>query len=451
MFTKLFGDPYADMRAEETAEEQRLRALAQMDPIQQTGYAGLASSQLAGEGLRKTIGGFAGADTRSPTQRRVADVEAVKAEVAKLGFDPNDPASADEFHKRVIQILQQRGLAAEAMSVAQDWHKQKKENRKLDLESEDIERKRLKDDQVNQRAIERNDLLKAKLGAAASPVGKLMAAMERATSAQDKAYYKQAIENLLAGKWEAVDLGDRVQLRNKITGEVLDTEQKGLPPRDEVKDKKAKEQAANAYPSFMQGLQRQYDAAVRLHNHPGLSGILGKIGQNVGEEIAKPFLGNIATMLSSSEAGAALALHKQVQGASFLSGLAQLKESSKTGATGLGAVSEKEGDKVQSAAAALDRLQEAPDYRARLREYIAFLEEHAANLAEGATKDAVTAPIPLKKQQLMVPRSDPAASAARRPAAGPLRTAPAPAPTQMPDDGKVEKWDFVNGKLQRVK
>ena len=197
------------------------------------------------------------------------------------------------------------------------------------------------------------------------------------TDPAQRAYLKSAIENLAQHKIIVQDLGDKVQLIDAVTREVLRTDDKALGPREEKKDTDAKEAAEKAYGTFMLGMQKQYDAAVDLYNNRGVQGIVGRYGRWVGEP---GLFGGFASVFSEDDAHNALAQYKQVTGGTFLAGLAQLKAASKTGASGLGAVSEREGDKVQSDAAALDRLQQPNAFRGELAKYIRYMEALAARM-----------------------------------------------------------------------
>ena len=422
MLSGLFSPQFRDLRLEEKDEEDRLRQIAEMGGFKQAGYAGLSGAQTAGKALGRLAAAATGTDPRSPAQRGQAAVEAAKAQVAQLGFDPDDPKSIDQFYKQVIAILQKQGLAAEALAVAKDWNAQKLATSKESLAVREMERKEARDKAIDARAAEKNAALKLKFGAAASPMGKMLADYERADARNDsfaKGQLLKAIQNLAGPGWKAVDLGDRVELRNAETGEVIGgTLDKGLAPVAELKDENAKKTAADAYGEYMAGLQRQYDAAVELHNHPGVEGITGRFGRYVGEEGAGGFL---ASTISSDAAGAALALYKQVTGGTFLAGLTKLKNASKTGATGLGAVSEREGEKVQSDAAALDRLQQAPDFRRQLATYIQEIEGFAGRLSAGAAKDGIP-PRPLAAKALTVPGKG---KGRGKPAPAPAASAPA--------------------------
>jgi hypothetical protein len=417
MLGELFSPKVRDLRAEEAAEEQRLQFQA-ADPFRAMAHTAYTGGAMAGRGLG-TLGATAlGRDARSSGERNVQAVEAAKAQVAGLGFNPDDPKSIDGFYKNVISILQKQGLVAEAMAVAKEWNAQKLATSKETLAVEELERKKRRDAATDARAMERNAILGKRLGKAASPVGKLLDDMDGTADPVRRAHLAKAVENATAGKVQVRDLGDRVELleRNAVTGkwELIREDDKGLTPRDDLKDEEKKGTAQQAYGEYMAGVQKQYNAAVELHNHPGVEGITGRLGRKVGEE---GFGGEAMTLVSGDATRAALALYKQVTGGTFLAGLAKLKAASKTGATGLGAVSEREGDKVQSDAAALDRAQEAPDFRRQLATYIAEMQGFAGRLADAAAADKIPA-IPLATKSLAAPRGG-------KPAARPAAAAPA--------------------------
>jgi hypothetical protein len=206
---------------------------------------------------------------------------------------------------------------------------------------------------------------------------------------------------------------------------------------------------SSAYAEAKAGYQKQYDAAVALYNSPGLSGITGRFGRLVGEERDGQLTtaGHIATTAASGASRAALALWKQVTGATFLAGLAQLKAASPTGSTGLGAVSNAEGARVTAAAAALSREQDDADLRKQLAIYIQTLVESAGRLDAAANGDKVT-PIPLRTSALGGAQGVPVAAApvaAPSPAATPVA---APAAAGGP---KVTETEFEwgpDGKLR---
>jgi hypothetical protein len=162
MLTGLFEPKYNDLAQEQNNDDSRMMRVATMDPFQQAGFAALQGGNMMGRGLGEALAGVAGLDTRSPVKRNLDAVEAAKAQVAQLGFDPADPKSIDEFYKRVIQILQKQGLAAEALDVAREWHKQKNEDAQTAAKTDEVARKRTRGLQTDARAQERNRILEKK-------------------------------------------------------------------------------------------------------------------------------------------------------------------------------------------------------------------------------------------------------------------------------------------------
>lgn len=114
------------------------------------------------------------------------------------------------------------------------------------------------------------------------------------------------------------------------------------------------------------------EIAKRLRDHPGLSAITGK------GSVLKPFTG-----LREEDSRNAQALYEQLSARVFLSALQGLKDASKTGSTGLGALTEREGDKVQNAEAAMKQYQGTPAFQAELDRYIKILERTKGRLTEG--------------------------------------------------------------------
>lgn len=423
----MLGDlftPSARTLRDDELDKERVHQWQAQDPFKAMAHASYSGATLAGEGLARAGVAAAGGDPRTRLERNVEAVEAAKQQVAALGFNPDDPKSIDEFYKRVIQILQKQGLAAEALAVGKEWNAEKHKTAKSDIELRDLQRR------------EDRDRRAAELGIMRVASAREIAAAKNAT-AKEIADAKLTAEQLKDGPFKSIDYGDHVEVINRF-GEVISSKPKALNPKDEERDANAKRDAEQAYGEYLAGLQRQYDAAVQLHNHPGVDGITGRFARHVGTDDKSPVLGTLATTLAGKDARGALALHNQVVGGAFLAGLAKLKNASPNKSTGLGAVSEKEGDKVQSDAAALDRAQEAADYRKQLAIYIQEMEGFAQRLAAGAQQDKI-APKPLATKPL---NGAPAAKPAAVPAAAPA--APAGAP-------KVERWERgADGKLKRV-
>lgn len=418
MLSELFSPTFRNLLDEEK-EEEKVHQFQAQDPFRAMAHAAYTGGTLAGKGLGRAIAAAAGRDPRTPLERNTAAVEAAKAQVSQLGLDPDNPDSIDKFYRQVITILQQQGLAAEALEVGKEYaaekHKRSQEvhkTRELDIRAE---RDKRAHELGTQRIASQQDIARA-----------------RNITAKEIAEAKLTAEQLKDGPFKVIDYGDHIEVINRFN-EVIRSGPKAMNPKDAAKDTEKKGDAEQAYSEYLAGLQRQYDAAVRLHNHPGVEGITGKWGRWVGGEKDAPFIGAAASLLSSKDAGAALALHEQVTGGTFLAGLAKLKAASKTGATGLGAVSEREGDKVQADAAALNRLQQAPDYRNQLSIYIKEMEGFAQRMAAAAQADRIA------------PRN-----LATKPLAAPKGGRPAAAPQSPPSSPRVEEWERgADGKPRR--
>ena len=456
MLSGLFAPKYDDMQQDRRDEESRLQRVATMDPFQQAGYAGLQGARMAGRGLGTAVAGAMGADARPPAEKNMDAVTEAKRQVSELGFDPEDPKSIDEFYKRVIQILQKQGLAAEALAVAREWQTQKRadlragnEDKRLQLQNDELARKRERDAANTATARERNRILEQR-GALKPETIQLLAEYDGVDPLDANGKFKQdaivaRLNAISAPKGvKFVNAGNRIVMTDS-QGNELRTIEVGARPMNEKDEAKAADKDRNlgsAYASAKADYQKQYDAAVALHNHPGLSGITGRIGRLVGEEKEGQLTtaGHLATTAASDTSRAALALWKQVTGTTFLAGLAQLKAASPTGTTGLGAVSNAEGSKVQAAAAALSREQSDADLRKQLAIYIQTLVDSAGRLDAAATGEKVQA-IPLRTKPL---------AGAPAQAAQPPAQPPSAAPAAPSDRVRVKMPDGQVGTIPRA-
>jgi hypothetical protein len=389
MFSNLFN-PRVDPAIAE--DEERLRALAGMKPHEQMGYTSLSGGAQMGQGLGKMAAGLTGRDTQSPTVKRNAALEAAKAEIAQLGAKPDREA--------MIAILRKHGLLGESLDVGSALTDQDATAERLRIQAEESARKAKKDVLTDERAKERNAILKTN---GVPEFGKYIQMIEDAVDPATRQLYTERVNQMLgkSGKGiKVVDLGDRVQLVDAATGKPVGAEMdKGSAPLNEKDAAKAaaeEKRQGGAYSKAMAGAQSDYDAAVRLYSHPGVSAMTGAWMRLVGEPGA---FGQIVTSMTTDAGRAAFELWRQVTGKTFLSGLNALKEASPTGSTGLGQVSNIEGDKVQASMAALGRSQNAADFRLNLKVYIAKLEEAADNMASAAPIDLLK-PILLQKKPL---------------------------------------------------
>ena len=449
MLPGLLNPTVRDLRTEQQDEERRLAGLA-ADPFRADAYTAYSGAKLAGQGLARAAGGAMGLDTRTAPERNAQAVAAVKAQVAQMGFDPSDPKSLDQFYMQVVKILQQQGLVAEAAEVAKEWRTAEQTDASNDLKLREQERKEAKDAATETYQKDRNEILRQR---GVPEYQKYVELIEQTTDPITRKMYLDRL-NMMAGKAKGIkfeDAGDRVIARDAATNEVLSVDQKGAAPMNETAKAKAdekKDKNSTAYRNAKAGMQQQYDAAVDLYNMPGFDAIFGRTGQFIGQE---GIAGTAATLLSRDASRAAYEKWKQITGTTFLTGLAQLKQASPTGSTGLGAVSNIEGDKVQAAGAALGRSQDAGSARTQLRVYIQTLVDASSRIDEAAQAEGIT-PVPLVQKALTGPQRGKAATAAPQAPAIPPAAPSAPQPALTPAAAPGSTVEFTrdaNGKIVR--
>jgi len=155
-----------------------------------------------------------------------------------------------------------------------------------------------------------------------------------------------------------------------------------------IEDKKS--EAAAATVRSLQGLIRALDndiqAAQRLMVHPGLTQIVGP--QNGA--IPGPAL----VALKGATAGGAHAVFLTVEAQAFIQALQDLKATSKTGASGLGQLTEREGDKIQAAKAPLTRQQGDEQFKRSLADYITALQGTRKAASQELTGVSAEVPAP---------------------------------------------------------
>jgi len=409
-------------------EDEDLR-LAQMDSGQRYDY----QMMKAGRGLGQAVGGLAGQDMREPAEKHNANVAAIKAEMAKSGLE----VGSDEYLQMLMKLFNQYGMVDQATAVQAQLEAAKDKRLGRKIQERQVERLENRDLQAVEMARAKDETARLKLGGnTAGIIARIeQVSTQLAENPSDPALLsaQQNLERALEvelgrNKGVVVSKTNNVlQISDKQTGALIREVQMGEKPLT-AKDKAKQGDVPGVYAEAMAGLQKQYDAVADIFAHPGVEGMTGRFGRFVGEKSAtggESILTTAANVLSGDESRSALAKHDQIAGGAFLGGLAKLKQASKTGATGLGAVSEREGDKVQADAAAINRLQNADSYRQQLKIYAEFMEGFADRLAAGAEKDGI-APIPLQRKAFTAP--------GRRP----MKPGPAPRAAAAPATGSVK-------------
>lgn len=460
MLDALFAPKQKDLLAEERAEEQRLQFQAS-DPFRATAHAVYEGSTMAGKGLGRAAAAAMGGDSRTPSDRQVDAIERAKAEIAAMeDVDFSTPAGVDRYYLGVINILRRNGLPGEAHAAALEWNKHKNEAADRGLKVDELNRKKAADEakaaelkRKNEIAAERN---KALADRGLPEIVRIVNAIEKETDPVSRDRLVKYANAQIESKKKGVILenaGDRVIVRDKATGEVIGTDIMGEKPMTEQQRDKATRADAGletAYKAAMLAMQTAYKAAVDLYNSPGLDNLIGKwsgIAAETGPE--KGGFAREAAIARLTPAGQeALSLFNQVQGATFIQALLDLKAAGK-GSTGLGAVSEVEGNKIQAAKGSLWPRQQPESFRRKLADYVSTIEAAANNLAGKAKEDGLS-PIHLN----IVPLTGPIRGRAAEPASPTPKPAEPAAgePTVRLFHPKTKKpWNILRSKVDEAK
>lgn len=464
MLGSLFSPSERDLLAEQQAQEKTLMDLSG-DPFRAMAYTSLKGANQAGAGLAGAAANAAGIDVRAPGQVQQDAIASAKAEIAKRNFDLTTPKGLDDFYRALIQILSSKGLAAEAAMMAKEWYTESQGLRKGDLQNQELQRKIEKDKNSNAVAVERNRIAALNIDKKNMPeTVKLLDNLDTmyadGPADPNRVAAIMARLNQLAGgnKWQ--DLGDRRALFSPDGKELTDAAV-GVKPLDakaQAKQDKADEKDQSAYNMNAENAQNTYNVAVQAYNHPGLDNAIGPVhGQALVEAEKTGFMSGLQQIAPSllggiSREGLAFgALFQQVRGGTFITALKDLQQSGRAGSTGLGALSNVEGQKIQAAKAALSPIQPPADFRARLADYIHMMERSWAIINSNA-KSAGFTTREMQKGTLNASKgraADYKAPAAATPAASPA-TAPAPAASPAPatSGGRVERG--ADGKLKLV-
>lgn len=363
----------------------------QLSPGEQIGVDLARSQRMAERGAENIVRGLAGSESAAGTQRQQAGAE-LRALAAKVV-----PGSV-EFYRAAADIFRKYGMVAEA--------------EKMQTSLRDLEIGKGEQDPTlkMQQAF---DELKKRFDAGDTSVAPAMAALKRridaagtsrATPASDPEFIK-----LLNAYEAAIEAGqgDRAVLIKqaldahvkKAAGSGADMTAYQKVMSDLAKEREAriaadKKTTSNAslagITHALQGVTRSVDqdlqAAERLLVHPGTPYITGKW---VG-------LGGRLTAAASDAAAGANALLLNVHAQTFLRALSDLRTTSKTSASGLGQLTEKEGDKIQNAKVALDPQQPTEQFLRTLRGYIDQLRSTRTQAASELTSVKADVPVPPK-------------------------------------------------------
>jgi hypothetical protein len=380
-------------------EEERLLDYARLTPaqrsvlnerrMQQRGTRSFKAATRAALGLPEIP------DAQANRQAAAQELRALAAKVR--------PGTA-EFYDAAIPILQKHGLPEEAGKMEESRRALADSQRELETGKAELS-PAVKLMRAKDLLAKRPDASGPEVQAAVAAIDREMAALgtKPGAAANDPEFIKllNSYEAALKGGNEpraaliqkALDAWlQRAQNKGEDTARYRDA-MLALRKREvdmKIAEKTAKKDAADrAVVKSIQALVRAIDedlsSATRLLAHPGLDFI---IGPRAGVDIAE----SAVAMVSGPMAGA-MALYKQVRGQTFIRALQDLKATSSTGASGLGQLTEIEGDKIQNAKVAISRQQPPAQFRRTIQGYLNLLNTGRAVAAQELSSAGETVPV----------------------------------------------------------
>jgi hypothetical protein len=127
-----------------------------------------------------------------------------------------------------------------------------------------------------------------------------------------------------------------------------------------------------------QAVNTDINTATALAAHPGLKSITGAYQGALAKNADNPAVVASSPVVFGGDGLAALALYKRVIANTTMRALATLKQQSATGASGLGQLSDREGEMLKNAMAALDLAQPTAAFKKNLDDYITALRDTKA-------------------------------------------------------------------------
>lgn len=221
---------------------------------------------------------------------------------------------------------------------------------------------------VSNADVEANDIYKQQQTAKDRQLQRDLSAEEARQRSLDRASTISA-ENQRASEGRALTRA----LAEDRTSAAKDAAQEKL----DAKNKANADRAATSYDSATSGLDELAETATALRNHPGLGGITG--------------LQSHVPNLPGGDAANAHALMGHMLSDVQIQAMLGLKNASKTGSTGFGQLSEREGEILRQSMAALDQNQSTDAFKAQLDKIIKTIGESKARLRAAAEREQMPA------------------------------------------------------------
>jgi len=370
-------------------DQEEAYKYAQLTPAQQIALRQRMAEQGVERGAENVARGALGLPQSEQQNREAAGME-LKRLAQKVG------PGTEEFYTQAAAVFRKHNMVAEAETMEQRRHlleigKGERSSTLMKMQRDrDTLAKRPDAGTPNvQAAISALDRQIAALGVpaqgskAADPEFiRLLDAYEAAMAAGQgdrAALIKQGIDAWLANKKKS---GDDMTPYQKVMAALAAKREDRADKKDTRKVKADEAATVSALQGTVRAIDNDLQSAERLFEHPGLPWITGA---RVG------VAGRLAAAASSDAAGAhALLLNVQAQ--TFIKALQDLKATSRTGASGLGQLTEREGDKIQNAKVALDPQQPTDQFKRTLTSYIGQLK--AARTAGASELAGVQADVP---------------------------------------------------------
>jgi len=348
----------------ENKDEEEAYRFARLSPDEQAALDRRQAEQTVSRGVESTARGMLGMP--GANHRELAGMELKKlAETVRPG--------TEEFYTAAADIFRKHGLVAEAEQMEQRRNTLEvgkgEQNPAMKMQrARDILQKRLPTDPSVAPAIAALDRQIAALGTKPEARAndpefiRLLDAHEAATAAgqTDRAdQIKRALDAWIKNKEKAgAEMSEYQKIMTTLAGK-REVREEG---KDVRKQEQEQETAARSLQGFAKALDTDIQHAENLLAAPGLPDI---VGPRAG---ALPLSAVVAAY--GAEAGNAAAVYETVQAKTFLGALQDLRAASKTSASGLGQLTEREGDKIQAAKASLNRQQDLDNFKNMLRNFI---------------------------------------------------------------------------------
>ena len=343
-----------------------------------------------------------------------ADRQSAAAELTALAQRVRP--GTEEFYAAAIPILQKYNLPAEAEAM---------EKQRLALETARVGASPILKWQLDKdRLLKRPDAASPNVQAAIAAIDhKLAQEGVRAEGGSDPEFIK-----LYDHYQAAIKVGDTARAaaikeeidarRAKQSGEkpmseaerrrveVAERREDRAEKKDEAKAADAEKAAWDALEANTKAIDEEIRTVQRLREHPGRFKIIGDV------------YGALPLAVVAVRSGGAGAIYAQLEGQTFSRALQELKATSKTGASGLGQLTENEGNKIQTAKAAINRQQPDAQFDRTLDDYIRQLQDSRAKFAGALAQTGRTVPIsapPVSdRPAVTAPVAAPAATPGRR-------------------------------------